>query len=92
MVPVIKQLSNGLAVLAVTLGAGGSVAQPATPTPNPRGPTEADAALPATPAPKPPLTRAEGMLMLDYQVVPVAGGKSIDLMGSHLLNKMNDGM
>lgn len=28
--------------------------------------------------------------MLDYQVVPVPGAKSIDLMGLHVLNRMND--
>ena len=33
---------------------------------------------------------ADAMLMLDYQVVPVVGNKSIDLIGFQLLNKFND--
>ncbi len=30
------------------------------------------------------------MLMLDYQIVPVAGNKSVDLIGFHVLNRFND--
>jgi len=38
----------------------------------------------ATPA------KGEGLIMLDYEVVPVPGNASLDLMGFHFLNKMND--
>lgn len=38
----------------------------------------------------PTLTEAPGMVMLDYQVIPVRGGPSIDLLGFHLFNKVND--
>ena len=34
--------------------------------------------------------QAEGLIMVDYEVVPVPGSASIDLMGFHFLNKMND--
>lgn len=44
---------------------------------------------PSSPEPSTP-GRGEAMLMLDYQVVPVPGARSIDLMGLHLLNRMND--
>ena len=37
-----------------------------------------------------PTALADAMLMLDYQVVPVVGNKSIDLIGFQLLNKFND--
>jgi len=45
----------------------------------------ADAAAPA-------LGQAEAMIMLDYQVIPVPGDPSIDLMGFHLLNRLSDWM
>ncbi|MFZ2649664.1 MAG: hypothetical protein WA210_06115 [Burkholderiaceae bacterium] len=35
---------------------------------------------------------AEAMFMLDYQVIPVPGGKSIDLTGFHVFNELNDWM
>jgi hypothetical protein len=38
------------------------------------------------------LRRAEGMVVLDYQVIPVPGEKSIDLMGLHVLTKLTDWM
>jgi hypothetical protein len=38
------------------------------------------------------LGRAEGMVMLDYQVISVPQQKSIDLMGLHVLTKLNDWM
>ncbi len=34
--------------------------------------------------------QAEAMLMLDYQVVPVTGNKSVDLLGVNLLNRFDD--
>jgi hypothetical protein len=36
------------------------------------------------------LTRAEAMVMLDYQVIKVPNDPSLDLMGFHFLNRMND--
>jgi len=37
-------------------------------------------------------SKAEGMILLDYQVIPVPGNPSIDLMGFHFLSRMNDWM
>jgi hypothetical protein len=34
--------------------------------------------------------KAEGMIMLDYESIPVRDGPSIDLMGFHIMNKVND--
>jgi hypothetical protein len=36
------------------------------------------------------LTRGEGMVTLDYQAIHVPDAQPIDLMGFHLLNRMND--
>ena len=36
--------------------------------------------------------KAQGLVMLDYEVIAVPGSQSIDLMGFHFLNKMNDWM
>ncbi len=46
-------------------------------------------------APAPPESRLrlnQAMLMLDYQVVRVAGDEAIDLMGFHVLDKVGDGL
>lgn len=34
--------------------------------------------------------KSEGMIMLDYESIPVRDGPSIDLMGFHIMNKVND--
>lgn len=36
------------------------------------------------------LAQAAGMIMLDYQVIPVPASPSIDLLGFHVYNKLND--
>lgn len=41
------------------------------------------------PVSSPELTREQGMVMLDYQVIPVPGLKSLDLMGFHFFTKVN---
>ncbi len=46
------------------------------------------AAEPADAAPPP--TRAEGLVVLDYQSIPIRGYPSIDLAGVHVLSKFND--
>lgn len=45
--------------------------------------------LSARQAPAPPLTRSEGLVSLDYEVIPVQGGPSLDLMGFHYLKPLN---
>ena len=48
-------------------------------------------ALAADAAPTaPPPERAEGLVVLDYQSIPVRGYPSIDLAGVHVLNRFND--
>lgn len=76
----------GLAVLiAMALLARSVLAQPA---PAGSGSPSDGQTSPAAEAASP--ERAEAMLMLDYQVIPVPGAASIDLAGFHLLHRMND--
>lgn len=49
---------------------------------------KSDAAAPEEPR----LRLNEAMILLDYQVVRVAGDESIDLMGFHVYNKVADGL
>lgn len=81
----IRQSCRLAVVASVALCATGALAQAGAPAPAPAGDTAA-----AAPAEAAPSRRAEAMLMLDYQVIPVPGAASIDLMGFHLLNRMND--
>lgn len=46
-------------------------------------------ALAAQQAGAPALTRSEGLVALDYEVIPVRGGPSLDLMGFHYLKPLN---
>ncbi|GAP35388.1 hypothetical protein [Piscinibacter sakaiensis] len=72
------------------------------PGPGPAAPVVAQiAAPPAAPAPaaapalapaRGGLVRGEGLLMLDYQKIPVAGEPAIDLLGFHLLNRVSEGV
>ncbi len=42
-------------------------------------------------APEPAsLSKTEGMIMLDYQAIPVPNNPSIDLMGFHVMSRVND--
>lgn len=52
------------------------------------------AAAAQTPAPEEPsrLTANRSLLMLDYQVVRVAGDEPIDLVGFHVMNEVADGL
>ena len=43
-----------------------------------------------TAAAAPPPERAQGLIVLDYQSIPVRGYPSIDLAGVHVLNQFND--
>lgn len=45
--------------------------------------------LAAQQASAPALTKHEGLVALDYEVIPVEGGPSIDLMGFHYLKPLN---
>jgi hypothetical protein len=43
-------------------------------------------------SPAPDLEHEQGMVVLDYQVIPVPGLKSIDLLGFHFFRKFGDGV
>ncbi len=47
------------------------------------------AALSAQQAALPPMSRSEGLLALDYEVIPVPGASSLDLLGFHYLKPLN---
>ncbi len=90
----IKQLSSLFVVVFVTtsLSANCSLAQETSPASNQRAnPVFGEEASPAS-SQQSNLSKAEAIVMLDYQVIPVPGIKPIDLMGFHLLNKINDWM
>lgn len=92
MVPVIKQLASlfVLVCVGISFSANCSLAQEAAPVSIQRTDSVfGEAASPAT-LQESNLSKAEGIVMLDYQVIPVSGIKPIDLMGFHLFNKMND--
>lgn len=61
-------------------------------------PAAAQTGPPAAPVPKTTdspasmLSRGEGMIVLDYQSIPVPGLPSIDLLGFHIFNKVVDGV
>ena len=94
--------------LGFMLGTDASAAQPVAASEAPQAPMlaaawrrrSADAAVasgtadtsPATRSPGPELTTSQALIMLDYQVIPVPGIESIDLMGFHLLNKVSEGI
>ena len=88
-----KRFSSVFAVMGLALIADQAMAaQPVAPAPG-------QLVLPAlnegqgTARPEPiKLTKADGMFMLDYQVIPVPGNKSIDLLGFHAFTKLNDWM
>jgi len=76
-------------VVIAALGASGAAAQEDRPVA--AEPQSADAAT-AAPSKRPNLSRAEAMVVLDYQVIPVPQAKPIDLMGFHVLTRLNDWM
>ncbi|NOT97946.1 MAG: hypothetical protein HOO97_02480 [Sideroxydans sp.] len=88
----IKQLCSMFMMVGVSLAAHSSLAQEAAPSSNQS--TQMDSAEIVVPPSslRPELSKAYGIVMLDYQVVPVSGNQSIDLIGFHLLNQMNDSL
>jgi hypothetical protein len=93
MNPVARKISHAMVVLGTSLGAGYCLAAP-----EPTAPPESEvASQPEGWAGKkasntPDLTREQGMVMLDYEVIPVPGLKPIDLTGFHFFNKFNNGL
>ena len=87
--------SSVMALVAAAMTSGPAAAQPATaPAYPPASPTSAPS--PATAATvataEPRLYRGEGLIVLDYQTIPVPRQPSLDLMGFHILNKVADGL
>ena len=79
-----------LIALVIFLGADSCLAQNGILVSNQNIEPDSSGSTSATKSERPNLSKAEGIVMLDYQVIPVPGNKPIDLMGFHFLNKMND--
>jgi len=80
-----------LAVLGMSLGPGLALAAPGeAPTQTPESAVVSSGSTGESAPHRSSLTEAKGMVMLDYQLIPVPGSPSIDLMGFHSLNRMND--
>ena len=88
----IKKFPGLFVAMVVFLGADISLAQEVIPVSNKSTKPDASESESTIRPERSTLTKAEGMVMLDYEVIPVPGNKSIDLMGFHFLNKMNDWM
>lgn len=88
----IKKTFKILVVISIFLGADFCLAQETSlvSNENPKSGSSESASTKRSEPPK--LIKAEGMVMLDYEVIPVPGRKSIDLMGFHFLSKMNEWM
>ncbi len=84
-------LTNLLRSLLVVGALNGPAVATQEATPTQTAPIEPDAAESEGPV-RPKLGRAEGMIVLDYQVVPVPREPSLDLLGFHVLAKLNDWM
>ncbi len=80
------------ALAGAALSAGHAAAQqtamPAAPQASPTAAQSPAAAQPSGSG----LYRGEGMIVLDYQVIPVPQQPALDLMGFHILNKVADGL
>ena len=85
-----KQAFKWLVVLGACLGAKAGLAQQSAPAANPDATSNRKEAANAAQPADVNLTRTEGMVMLDYQVIRVPDNASIDLMGFHFMNRMND--
>ena len=89
----ISRIGSSVIALVAAAAVGGQAAaqQAAAPASAQDGPT---AVQPPASADAPPsgLYRSEGLIVLDYQVIPIAQQPSLDLMGFHILNKVADGL
>lgn len=87
MVLVVKRYFAACAAVAVSLLGGQALAAPVPAQTALSGSSEAPGvARPASSG----LGQAAGMIVLDYQVIPVPASQSIDLLGFHVYNKLND--
>ena len=87
-----KKFLGLFVAIAIFLGADSCMAQQVIVVSNQDIKPDTDESRSTTRSERSNLTKAEGLVMLDYEVIPVPGNKSIDLMGFHFFNKMNDWM
>src|SRR6478672_3410682 len=81
-----------IALVATAMTSGQTAAQQADARASPQAsPTSAQSAATADPQ-RSSLSRGEGLIVLDYQVIPVPHQPSLDLMGFHVLNKVAEGL
>ena len=81
-----------LALAAAAMTSAQAAAQQAIAPPYPQAsPTSAPSPATAD-STRPSLYRGEGLVVLDYQSIPVPQQPSLDLMGFHILNKVAEGL
>lgn len=85
-----RKMSGGFVLMSLLLFANFRVAAQETVAAASGQQAGVESAGQQAPAPSAKTTQAEAMLMVDYQIVPVRGNKSLDLIGFHVLNKFND--
>ena len=84
--------SSVIALVAAAMISGQAAAQQATAPAYPQAnPTSAQSPAIAD-SPGSSLYRGEGLIVLDYQAIPVPQQPSLDLMGFHILNKVAEGL
>ena len=86
--------SSVIALLAAAITSGQAAAQQANAPAYPQArPTSAQSpAAAAADSPGSGLYRGQGLIVLDYQVIPVPQQPSLDLIGFHILNKVAEGL
>lgn len=91
-----RTLLHAAISLSASLGAGAALATPDEAAEPPLTVAQA-AGGPGLKAPRPaapgePLTREQGLIIFDYEVIPVPGLPSIDLMGAHFYKHIGHGL
>lgn len=89
----ISRIGSSVIALAAAATTGGQAAaqQAAAPASAQAGPASAQPPAGAD-SPGSGLYRGDGLIVLDYQAIPVPQQPSLDLMGFHILNKVTDGL
>src|SRR5574337_1214968 len=81
-----------LLVVVVACGTVDAAAEGTNPAPDSHSGSGAAEPAGTTASDRPDFSRAEAMIMLDYQVIPVPDEASIDLLGFHVLNRLTDSL
>ena len=92
MISVIKSAFYLFVAIGISLAADFSIAQGAALTSNKNASPGSGDSESLARSERSNLTKAGGIIMLDYEVILIPGDKSIDLMGFHFLHKLNDWM